>query len=63
MILHNDTKITVSLEDLRSIWTDASDRTRLEILKSIIWTAPDMHRFYEKSMKILNSDSFRDSLD
>ena len=60
---HLDSEITVPLIDMRHIWSCAGDRTRLEILKSIIWTAPSNHKFYGRAMKILNSDKFQNTLD
>ena len=60
---HLDTKISVMLGDMRVLWYDVNDNTRLEILKSLIWTAPDNHKFYEKALKMLKSDKFQNTLD
>lgn len=60
---HCNTKVPLRLDAVRSIWSDVNDNVRMEILKSVIWTAPDNHGFYEKAMKVLNSDRFRETLD
>jgi hypothetical protein len=60
---HCATKVTVRIDDMRSLWSDTSDNVRMEILKSVIWTSQDNHGFYEKAMKVLNSEQFRETLD
>ena len=60
---HCNTKIVVSIEDLRGLWADTSDNARLEILKSLIWTAPNNHEFHKKAIKVITSDSFKETLD
>jgi len=60
---HCNTKITITLEDMRSLWHEANDNQRLEMIKSIIWTAPDMHTFYQKVLKELDPKKFEETLD
>ncbi len=58
-----ETKLTLNMYDIRFLWSDQSDSTRLEIIKSIIYTAPDMHKFAGKVNKLVNSNKFKESLD
>jgi ABC-type Zn2+ transport system substrate-binding protein/surface adhesin len=60
---HCDTKIIVRLDDMRGLWTQSTDKQRLEIIKSIIWTAPDMCSFYKKVLKELDPKKFERTLD
>ena len=60
---HCNMKVPLRIKDVRSIWSEASEKVRMEILKSVIWTSPDNHGFYAKVMKTLNSDRFRETLD
>lgn len=60
---HNNTKITISMRDMSYLWYDLSDNVRMEMVKSIIWTAPDSHTFYGKLMWCLNSEKFQSSID
>lgn len=60
---HLNTLITLRLEDLRSIWSDLEDEDRLEIIKSIIWTAPDNHDFYNQVIDEVTSEQFKETLD
>ena len=60
---HLDTKFTFRLGDLSCLWTDFSDKQRIEIIKSIIWTAPDMHTFREKVLKTIGAEKFEETLD
>ena len=60
---HCNMKVPLRIDDVRSLWSEASDKVRMEILKSVIWTSPDTHGFYAKAMKVLNSERFRETLD
>jgi len=60
---HCNLKVPLRLEDMRGLWSEVGDKVRLEILKSVIWTAPDCRGFYLKAMKILNSEKFREAID
>ena len=60
---HCNTNITVTLEEMSGLWAEINDRQRLEIIKSIIWTAHDMHGFYDKILKELDPEKFRETLD
>lgn len=57
------TKTIIELGDLRNLWSEANDATRLEIIKSVIWTAPDIRKFLEKTLKVLNSEGFQYTID
>jgi len=60
---HCNTKITVVLDDMRGLWIQSTDKQRLEIIKSVIWTAPDMQSFYKKVLKELDPSTFEETLD
>ena len=60
---HYHHKVKIELGDLRQIWSYQPDNTRLEIIKSIIWTSPDNHGFHAKVLKELQSQKFADTLD
>lgn len=60
---HCNTKVPLTIEDIRSLWNNVDDKVRLEIVKSVIWTSPDNHGFYAKVIKILNSEGFLETLD
>jgi len=62
-IKHLNTKLNVSIGDARGLWADANKKHRLEIIKSVIWTAPDMEEFCQEVIKLLESREFRESLD
>ena len=60
---HCNTKITTDIESMRGLWKDATDNQRLEIIKSVIWTAPNMEQFYDKVLKTLDREKFGQTLD
>ena len=60
---HLNTKISCSVENLRSFWIDWTDAQRIEVIKSIILLAPDCHGFYAKILKELTSEKFKDAID
>ena len=60
---HYDTKIVCRLGDLSGLWVNLNDKQRIEIIKSIIWTAPDMHSFRDKVLKTIASEKFEETLD
>ncbi len=60
---HLETKFTLKLEDLQGIWAEATDKQRMELIKSIIWTAPSMHGFYAKVKKEILAEKFEETLD
>ncbi len=51
---HNKTKLTTNLEDLRCLWADWSNAQRLEVIKSLIWTAPDQYDFKIKLLETID---------
>ena len=60
---HCAIRLIYQLETVRSLWSDLPDKQRLEVLKSVIWTAPDMHGFHEKAVSLLTSNRFKQTLD
>jgi hypothetical protein len=60
---HNNTIIKFRLETFRFLFEDLSDNQRMELIKSLIWTAPDMHLMFSKVQKELNSNKFQVTLD
>ena len=60
---HCETKIPLTLEEVRCIWADLNDKTRLEVLKSIVWTADNPFEFREKAVKVLTSKEFIENID
>lgn len=60
---HLNTKVTIPMGDIRYLWCDASDRVRLEMIKSIIWTHANPALFLGKIKKTINSESFEATLD
>ena len=60
---HCNMKITITLEDMRNLWSEATDKQRLEMIKSIIWTSPDMYSFYQKVLVALDPKKFERTLD
>ena len=60
---HCGFKLRLTIEDVRGIWSEADDKVRLEILKSLIWTAPDSRGFSEKALKLLSSPKFWEDVD
>lgn len=53
----------LTLDEVRFLWADLPDNKRMEVLKSVIWTAPDMHSFHEKVVKVVTSPRFKYTLD
>lgn len=60
---HCNLIIPITLEDMRSLWANLDDEYRMEIIKSVIWTACDMHEFHEKVCKEIACEKFKDTLD
>jgi hypothetical protein len=60
---HYHHNVKIELGDLRHIWSDQPDKTRIEIIKSIIWTSISNRDFHAKVLKELQSQKFADTLD
>ena len=58
-----DEQITMTIEDVRSLFSEATDDQRLELIKSIVWTSPDMYKFHKKAEKMIKSNEFQETLD
>jgi hypothetical protein len=58
----NGEEVPMTIDDIRSLFTELTDEQRLELIKSIIWTSPDMHSFYKKVYKTINSANFKGTL-
>lgn len=61
---HNKTKlafelygITISgeLQDFNRGWAEWSDNQKIEVIKSLIFTAPDMRKFQEKVLRAVTA--------
>jgi hypothetical protein len=62
--LHEGTiEIKGKIGSLNHGWANLSDSARLEMIKSLIWTAPDMHSFNDKVEKLVSSCRFKETLD
>lgn len=53
----------VRLYDLESLWADVSEKQRIAIIKSVIYTSPNTQVFHGKVIKELYSDKFMEMLD
>jgi hypothetical protein len=62
-IKHAETKISIELQDFSVFFRDMSDDVRLEVIKSIIWTAPNMELMWKKVCKVIASEKFGETLD
>jgi hypothetical protein len=60
---HLDTKIIITLDNFRSIFEDLSDNARLEVIKSLIWTAPNAYRMWELVKNKIANDEFGSKID
>lgn len=60
---HLNTRLTVTLENFRSIFEEWNDNQRMEVIKSLIWTAQDAQGFAQKVAKIIGSDKFQGEID
>lgn len=49
--------------DMTDIWRDWTDKQRMDAIKSLIWTAPDMHPFRERVLREIASPRFESTLD
>lgn len=59
---HMATKIVLSMYDFQQIGYCQSDKVRIEMIKSLIYTAPDCYGFYTKIMKELG-ENFQETID
>lgn len=48
------------IQDLSYHW---NEKQRLEVIKALIYGARDNHSMYAKTIKVLNSDAFKECLD
>lgn len=60
---HINTKITLVLGDISSIWASQPEKVKLEIIRSIVYTSDDMHGFRGEIVKMLENEVFKDTLD
>ena len=63
MIRHLETKIPLELESLMSLFTDVPNKTRLKIIKSLIWTATSQEEMLNMVSNLVASKKFRESID
>ncbi len=57
------TRLSLTVENLRCIFEDWNDKQRLEVIKSLIWTAPDSHSFLAKVQQLAASRRFTETID
>ncbi len=62
-IKHLNTKLTMTIENFRSIFEEWNDNQRMEVIKSLIWTAQDAQGFAQKVAKVIDSDKFQGEID
>ena len=60
---HCNTKISITIEEMRSLWSELPDKQRMEVIKSVIWTAPNSYGFWEKVCKQICNQKFGDKID
>jgi len=58
---HEPVPMTVGC--ISSLFTELSDDQRMELIKSLIWTAPDMYPFHKKAQKMISSNYFQETMD
>jgi hypothetical protein len=59
---HLKTKLNLNVESFRFIFEDWTDNQRLEVIKSVIWTAPDVEKFLSKVQNLMASKDFNDNI-
>ena len=60
---HYNTKLPITLGLFAYTFEEWTDNQRLEVIKSLIWTAPCSQIMHEKAKKLLNSEKFELSID
>jgi hypothetical protein len=55
--------IRFQLDDVRGLWGELSDEQRIEVIKSLIWCAPDAQGFYQKVMRVIGNEIFEGAID
>lgn len=60
---HNNTLIKMRLETFRLLFEELNDNQRVELIKSLIWTAPSQHAMYDRVRKLINSGEFQSTID
>jgi hypothetical protein len=60
---HNNTLLRFRLETFRLLFEDLNDQQRLELIKSLIWTAPSQHTMYDNVRKLINNGDFQSTID
>lgn len=62
-IKHLETRLPIVLESFSSLFDEWTDNQRIEVIKSLIWTAPNAQSFAQKVAKLLNSKRFQEKID
>lgn len=60
---HLDTKIVVSIDDFSGMFSELSNKVRLEIVKSIIWTSYNQEEMLNMISNLVASGKFRETID
>ena len=61
--VNNDEEVPMTIEDMRSLFSELNDVQRLELIKSLIWTSSDNEPFFNKTCSTICCDKFRETLD
>ena len=60
---HNNTKIPLTLENFRPLFYDIPNKTRLEIIKSLIWSSNDQEEMWQLVKDKIIDSKFNETLD
>ena len=63
LVRHNNTKISITLENFRSIFDDTPNKVRLEIIKSLIWTSNNSEEMLHMVQNLVVSKKFEITID
>lgn len=62
-IKHLNTKLPIVLEKFSCLFDEWTDNQRMEVIKSLIWTAPNAEGFAQKVAKLIGSKKFQNKID
>jgi hypothetical protein len=60
---HLNTKIHLTVENLRNMFEDIPNNARLEIIKSLIWTAPNAQTMWQLVCDKIANKKFGETID
>lgn len=47
-------KLNISIENMKFLWDDLTEKQRIELIKSLIFTAPDTQEFCGKIKNVID---------